>query len=85
MATPAEEAESLKARALRAAGRASLCVQRETFPYAYVTVEGPVAFVDATGAPADSTVALTAAAVPYGCAAGATTSTEVGLGATETA
>lgn len=42
------EADSLKARALRGAGRASLCVQREEYPYAYVTVEGPVAFAEAT-------------------------------------
>ncbi len=42
------EAESLKARALRTAGRASLCVQREEYPPAYVTVEGPVAFAEAT-------------------------------------
>jgi PPOX class probable F420-dependent enzyme len=33
---------SKKARLLRAAGRASLCVQTETPPYKYVTVEGPV-------------------------------------------
>lgn len=42
------EVGSLKSKALRPAGRASLCVQRETYPYAYVTVEGPVAFVEAT-------------------------------------
>lgn len=40
--------DSLKARALRPAGRASLCVQQEEYPYAYVTVEGPVALVEAT-------------------------------------
>lgn len=34
--------ESLKGRLLRAAGRASLCVQTETAPYQYVSVEGPV-------------------------------------------
>jgi len=33
--------ESRKARLLRAAGRLSLCVQTETAPYRYVTVEGP--------------------------------------------
>jgi uncharacterized protein len=33
---------SRKVPLLRAAGRASLCVQRETVPYGYVTVEGPV-------------------------------------------
>ena len=32
---------SRKARLLRAAGRFSLCVQTETPPYKYVTVEGP--------------------------------------------
>jgi PPOX class probable F420-dependent enzyme len=34
--------DSVKARLLTAAGRASLCAQREDLPYAYVTVEGPV-------------------------------------------
>ena len=33
---------SLKARLLRAAGRATLTVQTETPPYQYVCVEGPV-------------------------------------------
>ena len=33
---------SAKAHRLRAAGRASLCVQDEGRPYRYVTVEGPV-------------------------------------------
>ncbi|MFF8387320.1 pyridoxamine 5'-phosphate oxidase family protein [Streptomyces kanasensis] len=38
---------SLKATLVRAAGRATLCVQTETAPYKYVTVEGPlVAFED---------------------------------------
>jgi PPOX class probable F420-dependent enzyme len=37
-------AESLKGRLLRAAGRMSLCVQTETAPYQYVSVEGPVTF-----------------------------------------
>ena len=36
------EEASIKAGLLRAAGRASLVAQRETFPYAYVSVEGPV-------------------------------------------
>lgn len=36
--------DSRKARLLRAAGRMSLCVQTETAPYSYVTVEGPVTF-----------------------------------------
>ncbi len=35
-------ANSLKARLLRAAGRASFCVQTETAPYQYVVAEGPV-------------------------------------------
>jgi nitroimidazol reductase NimA-like FMN-containing flavoprotein (pyridoxamine 5'-phosphate oxidase superfamily) len=38
--------ESVKARLLAGAGRASLCVQNEPLPYAYVTVEGPVALSD---------------------------------------
>ncbi|MCU1392306.1 MAG: putative flavin-nucleotide-binding protein [Ilumatobacteraceae bacterium] len=33
---------SLKARLLRAAGRATMTVQTETPPYTYVSVEGPV-------------------------------------------
>ncbi len=33
---------SAKARLLRAAGRASICVQDEGLPYRYVTAEGPV-------------------------------------------
>jgi PPOX class probable F420-dependent enzyme len=33
---------SRKTALLRAAGRASLCVQLETVPYQYVSVEGPV-------------------------------------------
>ncbi len=35
-------ANSRKAKLLRAAGRASFCVQQETRPYRYVSVEGPV-------------------------------------------
>lgn len=35
-------ANSHKAGLLRASGRASLCVQTEQAPYAYVVVEGPV-------------------------------------------
>ncbi len=34
---------SVKAKRLRAEGRATLCVQDEGRPYRYVTVEGPVA------------------------------------------
>lgn len=33
---------SLKGRLLAAAGRATLCVQQDTLPYRYVSVEGPV-------------------------------------------
>jgi hypothetical protein len=33
---------SAKAKALRAAGVASLCAQSEQLPYAFVTVDGPV-------------------------------------------
>lgn len=36
-----------KARLIEACGRASLCVQREELPYAYVTVEGPVEVAEA--------------------------------------
>ena len=35
-------ASSAKAKLLRSAGRASICVQTETAPYAYVVVEGAV-------------------------------------------
>jgi PPOX class probable F420-dependent enzyme len=35
-------AESQKARLLRAAGRATMCVQSETPPYSYVSIEGAV-------------------------------------------
>jgi PPOX class probable F420-dependent enzyme len=37
---------SLKAKAINAAGRFSLCAQTETAPYQYVSVEGSVAAVD---------------------------------------
>jgi nitroimidazol reductase NimA-like FMN-containing flavoprotein (pyridoxamine 5'-phosphate oxidase superfamily) len=36
------ESTSVKVALLRAAGRATFCVQREQPPYAYVTVSGPV-------------------------------------------
>jgi PPOX class probable F420-dependent enzyme len=36
------DAGSRKTRLIREAGRCSLCVQSETPPYRYVTVEGPV-------------------------------------------
>jgi PPOX class probable F420-dependent enzyme len=39
--------DSAKYAALIAAGRASVCVQREEYPYAYVTIDGPVAIDDA--------------------------------------
>ena len=38
--------ESVKARLVRAAGRFSLCTQKESTPYQYVSVEGPVVAVD---------------------------------------
>lgn len=37
---------SPKAKALRAAGRASLCAQTETAPYQYVVVEGSITLED---------------------------------------
>lgn len=42
------DASSLKGRLLGAAGRATLCAQREEPPYAYVTVDGPVTFGEAS-------------------------------------
>lgn len=42
--------ESQKTRLLRAAGRATMCVQSETAPYSYVSVEGQV---DEVGASTD--------------------------------
>jgi PPOX class probable F420-dependent enzyme len=39
--------DSRKARALRAAGRMTLCAQDEAPPYRYVSVEGPVVFEEA--------------------------------------
>jgi len=41
------DGDSLKARLLHAAGRATLTVQTETAPYRYVSVEGPV-IIEAT-------------------------------------
>lgn len=38
--------DSMKARLLRAAGRATMTVQTETPPYQYVSVEGPVTVVE---------------------------------------
>ena len=40
--------QSVKARLLRAAGRFSLCVQNESMPYRYVSVEGPITAMDET-------------------------------------
>jgi nitroimidazol reductase NimA-like FMN-containing flavoprotein (pyridoxamine 5'-phosphate oxidase superfamily) len=39
---------SVKAQCLRAAGRFSLCVQTESMPYQYVSVEGPITATDDT-------------------------------------
>jgi nitroimidazol reductase NimA-like FMN-containing flavoprotein (pyridoxamine 5'-phosphate oxidase superfamily) len=39
------QSDSRKATGIEAAGRFSLCAQREAAPYAYVTVEGPVSEV----------------------------------------
>jgi nitroimidazol reductase NimA-like FMN-containing flavoprotein (pyridoxamine 5'-phosphate oxidase superfamily) len=43
------DADSLKARLVRAAGRATFTVQTETAPYQYVSVEGPAVVEPATG------------------------------------
>ena len=48
--------ETLKARLLRAAGRATITVQTETAPYKYVSVEGPVTLEP--GAPDQSETAV---------------------------
>jgi nitroimidazol reductase NimA-like FMN-containing flavoprotein (pyridoxamine 5'-phosphate oxidase superfamily) len=40
--------QTVKARLLRAAGRLSLCVQNESMPYRYVSVEGPITAIDET-------------------------------------
>ena len=47
--------DTLKARLLRAAGRATMTVQTESAPYRYVSVEGPVTL--APGAPDQSETA----------------------------
>jgi nitroimidazol reductase NimA-like FMN-containing flavoprotein (pyridoxamine 5'-phosphate oxidase superfamily) len=39
--------ESRKGRLLASAGRFSLCVQKETSPYKYVSVEGPIVATEA--------------------------------------
>jgi PPOX class probable F420-dependent enzyme len=41
-------ADTRKMRLLREAGRCSLCVQTESVPYRYVTVEGPVIGIEGT-------------------------------------
>jgi hypothetical protein len=38
----------VKRRLLAAAGRATLCAKREDLPYAYVALDGPVTFGDAS-------------------------------------
>jgi hypothetical protein len=43
------DGSSLKARLLRAAGRATFTVQNEVAPYQYVSVEGPVSLEPTTG------------------------------------
>jgi len=48
--------ETLKARLLRAAGRATMTVQTETAPYKYVSVEGPVTLTP--GAPDQTETAI---------------------------
>jgi len=40
--------QSVKAGLLRVAGRFSLCVQDESMPYRYVSVEGPITAIDQT-------------------------------------
>ncbi len=49
--------QSVKAQRLRAAGRFSLCVQTESMPYRYVSVEGPITAMEDT-VPADERRAL---------------------------
>jgi nitroimidazol reductase NimA-like FMN-containing flavoprotein (pyridoxamine 5'-phosphate oxidase superfamily) len=46
-------AQSRKAQLITAAGRLSLCVQTETPPYQYVSVEGPVLSTDTEIDPAE--------------------------------
>jgi len=48
-------ASTRKARLLAAAGRFSLCVQTETPPYKYVSVEGPIVATEADVAPSERT------------------------------
>ena len=39
------DGQSRKARHMRAAGRFTLCVQTESIPYCYVSVEGPITLI----------------------------------------
>jgi nitroimidazol reductase NimA-like FMN-containing flavoprotein (pyridoxamine 5'-phosphate oxidase superfamily) len=39
------DGQSRKARQMRAAGRFTLCVQTESIPYCYVSVEGPITLI----------------------------------------
>ena len=43
--------QSRKARHMRAAGRFTLCVQTESLPYCYVSVEGPITLIRDTVGP----------------------------------
>lgn len=55
-------ASSLKARLVRAAGRATLCAQQESLPYKYVSVEGPASITVLGG---DAHAAVEAMAIRY--------------------
>lgn len=74
-------ASSLKGRLAAAAGRASLCAQREELPYRYVSVDGPLE-IDELGA--DAKAAVLPMAIRYlgeemgrGYAAGDTAADEI--------
>ena len=45
------DGQSRKARRMRAAGRFALCVQTESIPYCYVSVEGPITVIRDTVSP----------------------------------
>ncbi len=45
------DGQSRKARRMRAAGRFTLCVQTESIPYCYVSVEGPITVIRDTVSP----------------------------------
>ena len=45
------DGQSRKARHMRAAGRFTLCVQTESIPYCYVSVEGPITLIRDTVSP----------------------------------